>query len=33
MGQENRDWVERQMEGSLGYTRVVTHICKGGAGV
>ena len=28
MGPENRDWVERQIEGSLGYTHVVTYVVK-----
>ena len=28
MGPENRDWVERQIEGQLGYTHVVTYIVK-----
>ena len=29
MGPENRDWVERQIEGPSGYTRVVSDIVKG----
>ena len=28
MGPENRDWVEVQIEGPLGYTRVVTYIVQ-----
>ena len=33
MRQENRDWVEKQIEGLLEYTRVVTYICKRGADI
>ena len=28
MGQEDRDWVKRQIEGPLGHTRIVTYIVK-----